>query len=97
MSKSPWLENLTGEKSEALERAALLVINARNEAATMLDRAGVERPPEGGWFGSPCGVSDCPCRTYTVDGSPCLTRVTHDIASPPTRVCGHRPSQHLET
>ncbi len=98
MSKSKWPEGLTGEKSDALESAAVLVIRARKEAAAMLDRAGVARPPEGGWFGSPCGVMDCPCTNYTGDGSPCLTRVSHDIGStPPTRVCGHQPSQHVET
>ena len=98
MSKSPCPEDLTGEQSEALERAALLVISARNDAAAMLARAGVELPPESGWFGSPCGVRGCPCRNYTGDGCPCLTRTTLDPgASPPLYACGHRPSQHLET
>jgi hypothetical protein len=88
MSKSPRPEDLTGEQSEALEKAAMLVIAARNEAAAMLARAGVEEPPEGGWFGSPCGVSGCPC----------LTRTTLDPgASPPLYACRHRPSQHLRT
>ena len=101
MSKSPYPEDLTGEQSEALEKAAFLVISARNEAAAMLTRAGVEVPPEsGGWFGSPCGVSGCPCNNYKgVDACPCLTGTTHDpITTPhPVRVCGHLPSQHLKT
>jgi hypothetical protein len=98
MSKSPSPEDLTGKQSEALERAAFLVISARNEAAAMLARAGVESPPESSWFGSPCGVHGCGCRNYTGDGCPCLTRTTSDPgASPPLRACGHLPSQHLET
>jgi Family of unknown function (DUF6422) len=110
MSKSQYPEDLTGEQSEALERAAFLVISARNDAAAMLARARVELPPESGWFGSPCGAMldpppphhRCSCRNYTGDGGPCLTRYTDftgpDLGSgPPTRGCGHRPSQHLET
>jgi hypothetical protein len=99
MSKTPSPKELTGEQSEALERAAVLVITARNEAAAMLARAGMESPPEMGWFGSPCGVRGCPCRNYTGDGCPCLTGTTLDPgATPhPIRACGHRASQHLGT
>jgi hypothetical protein len=110
MSKLPSPEDLTGEQLEALERAAFLVINARNEAGAMLARAGVESPPDSGWFGSPCGAMidpppphhHCSCMNYTGDGGPCVTRYTDltgpDLGSgPPTRTCGHRPSQHLPT
>jgi hypothetical protein len=57
VSKLPYPEDLTSEQSEALESAAFSVITARNEAAAMLARAGVEPPPEGGWLGSPCGAT----------------------------------------
>jgi hypothetical protein len=99
VSKSPRPNDLTPEQAEELERAAFSVIEARRGAAAMLARAGVESPPEVGWFGSPCGVAGCPCRDYTGDGCPCLTRTTHDPgATPhPVRTCGHRPSQHLRT
>jgi hypothetical protein len=99
MSKSSYPGDLTGEQAKALERAAFLVISARNEAAAMLARAGVELPPESGWFGSPCGVMGCPCRNYTGDGCPCLTGTTLDTGAPPhpIRNCGHLPSQHRET
>jgi hypothetical protein len=110
MSEFPYPRDLTDEQSETLEKAVFLVINARNEAAAMLMRSGVEPPPEGGWFGTPCGAMlppppqhhRCGCRNYTGDGGPCLTTFTDftgpDIGSgPPRRTCGHRPSQHLET
>ena len=99
MEKSLSPEDLTGEQADALDKAAYLVISARNEAAEMMARAGVELPPETGWFGSPCGVPGCGCRDYTGDGCPCLTRVTSDPgATPhPFRSCGHRPHQHLRT
>jgi Family of unknown function (DUF6422) len=110
MSTLPSSEKLTGEQSDTLEKAAYKVISARKEAATMLERAGVERPPEGGWFGSPCGVTlppppqnhHCGCRNYTGNGGPCSTSYIDftgpDLGSgPPRRTCGHRASQHLET
>jgi hypothetical protein len=98
MAMSPFPEGLTGEQYEVLEKAAFSIISARKEAAAMLRRAGVEEPPDAGWFGSPCGVSGCPCSNYTGDGSTCLTRTTHDPgATPPFRTCGHRASQHLPT
>jgi hypothetical protein len=100
MTKFP--EYLTDEQSEALEKAALLIINARKEAAAMLMRSGVELPPGNGWFGSPCGAYfeghiHCPCSDYTGDGGPCSTHISPDPAIPLTQFCGHRPSQHLRT
>lgn len=101
MSKYPSPENLTREQSEALEKAALLIISARKEAAAMLARAGV--PDDGFGFGSPCfahieGHGECPCSDYTGDGGTCLTRITVDPgASPPLRSCGHPPSKHFST
>jgi hypothetical protein len=110
MSAFPYREDLTDEQSEALEQAALLVVNARTEAASLLAGAGIEPVPESGWFGSPCGQTlppppshhRCGCRDYKGDGGPCSTQFT-DFTGPdfgegaPKRTCGHRPSQHLET
>jgi Family of unknown function (DUF6422) len=101
MAKYPSLENLTGEQSEALEKAAFLIISARKQAAAILARA--EVPDDGFGFGSPChahieGHGDCPCSDYTGDGGTCLTRITVDPgASPPLRSCGHPPSKHFST
>jgi hypothetical protein len=92
VSKYPSREDLTGEQSEALEKAAFLIISARKEAAAMLARAGVPLPDDGFGFGSPChahmeGHGDCPCSDYTGDGGPCLTRTTLDPgASAPSGV-----------
>jgi hypothetical protein len=95
-------ENLTREQSEVLEKAAFLIINARNEAAAMLAQAGV--PDDGFGFGTPChahidGFGDCPCTKYRGDGEPCLTRITVDPGATPIphRSCGHPPSKHLST
>lgn len=84
MSKYPSPEDLTGEQSEALEKASFLIISARKEAAAMLARAGVPLPDDG--FGSPChahieGHGDCPCRDYTGDGGTCLSRTTLDTGA----------------
>jgi Family of unknown function (DUF6422) len=100
MTKSPYPENLTAEQSEALEKAALLIITARNEAAAMLARAGVELP--GGPSGSPCmAMADvgrpCGCNNYKGDGGTCLTLTTTDPGFPPSRSCGHLASQHVWT
>jgi|SRR5215510_11300822 len=108
MSESPYPEDLTVEQSEALERAAFLVISARNEASEMLARSGVELPPESGWFGSPCSATlpfpphpRCGCSDYKGDGGPCMTLIRVPETGPgslhPLAPCGHRPSQHLET
>ena len=86
MLKYPFPENLSGEQSEVLEKAAFLIISARKEATGMLARAGVDLPEDG--FGTPChahieGVpGDCPCSRYTGDGGTCLTRITVDPALP---------------
>ncbi|MER8826898.1 hypothetical protein NKH73_12845 [Mesorhizobium sp. M0938] len=93
-------EDLTTEQSEVLEKAAFMIISARKEAAAMLVRAGLEL--EDGGFGNPChahieGHGNCGCRDYTGDGGTCLTRITVDVAFPPSRSCGHPPSKHLST
>jgi hypothetical protein len=101
MERFPSPADLTREQSEALEKAAFLVISARKEAAAVLARAGV--PDDGFGFGTPChahieGFGGCPCSDYKGDGGPCLTRVTVDAgASPPFRSCGHPPSKHFPT
>ncbi len=110
MSPFPYPENLTDEQSETLEKAAFLIIKARNDAAAMLMRSEVEPVPEHGWFGNPCGAllppppqnHFCGCRNYKGDGGPCLTTFT-DFTGPdfgtgsPVRTCEHPPSQHLAT
>jgi len=94
-------ENLTHEQSEVLEKAAFLIIGARNEAAAMLARAGV---PDDGGFGTPCfahieGFGECPCSNYTGNGGPCSTRTTLDTGATPIphSSCGHPPSKHFST
>ena len=103
-------EPLTREQSEAYEEAAYEIIKARNEATARLARLGLEPVPEFGWFGNPCGASlpppphphPCGCRNYTGNGGPCSSRYI-DLTGPdfgtgpPTRTCGHRPSQHVPT
>ncbi|WP_429225944.1 DUF6422 family protein [Inquilinus ginsengisoli] len=107
----PSKDERTAEQADAIEQAAMLIINARNEAAALLARAGMQ-PPDSGWWGSPCGVTlppppqdhRCGCRNYTGDGGPCRTRYA-DATGPdtgtgsgwPTARCGHLPSEHVET
>jgi hypothetical protein len=96
-------QNLNDEQAEELERAALVIINARREADAILARMKVEPPPDGGWFGSPCGASlppppqhhRCGCRNYTGPGGRCRTQ--YRDASGSLKTCGHLPSEHLET
>jgi hypothetical protein len=40
-------QNLNDEQAEELERAALVIINARREADAILARMKVEPPPDG--------------------------------------------------
>src|SRR5262245_48443266 len=98
------MENLTREQSEALEKAAALVLGAQKEAKVkaraMLKQAGI--PDDEEWFGNRCtahieGHHQCPCSDYTDpgDGGPCLTRVSIDPEFPPHRTCGHKASKHL--
>ncbi|WP_374196724.1 DUF6422 family protein [Streptomyces sp. ISL-96] len=100
-------DELTDEQRATLERAALQVIGAREEAAAMI-RAEMEPPPDMGWFGSPCHAKlpfppypPCGCRDYRGDGGPCTSPIlVPDLGEGslfPTRPCGHRPSQHVET
>lgn len=102
MSNILYRKDLTAEQLAAVDKAAFVIIKARKEAAEMLVRAGLEIPPEDHWFGNPCtGMADelhpCPCKNYTGDGGPCLTRTTTDSGFPPSTVCGHRAIEHLPT
>ena len=100
--------DLTDEQSAALDKAAFLIISARNEAAEVLTRSRMEPVPEEGWFGSPCHATlpfpphpPCGCRNYKGDGGPCTTMIrvpeTGEGSLHPLVPCGHRPSQHIET
>jgi hypothetical protein len=99
---TPCPKNLTHEQSEALEKAAFLIISAQKEAKekakAMLKRAGI--PDD--WFGSPCtahieGFGRCPCSDYKGDGGTCEQLVSIDPALPPGDLCGHKASKHLST
>jgi len=105
-------KDLTDEQSAALDKAAFLIINARNEAAGILTRSAVppvpEEPPEQGWFGSPCTARlpfpphpRCGCSNYKGDGGPCTNLIRVPITGPdplhPLVPCGHRPWQHVQT
>ena len=102
MPKYPLPETPTHKQSEAVEKAAFLMIKARNEAAALLAGAGL--PDDGFGFGTPChahieGFGECPCPKYTGNGGPCLTRTTLDTGATPIphSSCGHPPSKHLST
>ena len=101
MSSNASLEGLTAEQSQAMDKAALLIIKARREAAAVLERAGLRSADDPFGFGSPChahivGFGECPCHDYRGDGGPCLNRITLDPpASAPHSSCGHRPMDHL--
>jgi hypothetical protein len=108
MAYVPSKDEITEEQSRAVEKAAFLVIAARNEAAEIMTRAGIGPVPEQGWFGSPCAERlpfpprpRCGCTRYSGDGGPCRTRIRVPITGPgsthPFVPCGHDPSQHLET
>jgi len=95
-------ENLTREQSEAVEKAAFLILTAQKEAKATLARARVPR------MGSGSGSKVRARRTSRVREVPVqrLHRrwravpdaVTVDPgASPPLRSCGHPPSKHLST
>ena len=102
MEKSTVPSDLTGEQAKALEEAALLVINARHQAAEALEQAGVAAPTEDedGPFGSPCQAllpppplqHRCGCRKYKGNGGPCSNQF-----GPLLKKCGHLPSQHLQS
>lgn len=57
------LERLTGDQVETLQKASLLVIGAREEAATLLARAGAADFSDE-FFGSPCHSPRCVCPKY---------------------------------
>ncbi|MER5388929.1 DUF6422 family protein [Saccharopolyspora sp. NPDC002686] len=90
MSTFPNLKDLTDEQAEILDKAAALVINAKNEAAAMMVRAGLDNEwDDDGPFGSPCRV--CKCPHYNGDGFP--FRCSTVLSSGGT--CGHQSSKHL--
>lgn len=99
MSDPDYDAKLSDEQRAILDRAAYMVILKKREAKAMVEQAGIEEPPEPGWFGSPCGVPGCGCRNYKGDGCPCLNRTTSDPGATPIphSVCGHRSSQHLRS
>lgn len=75
-------EDLTAEQAQTLDDAALLIINARRQAAAMLADVGIAAVAEAGdpMFGSPCtGTFDgspCPCSNYSGPApGPCQTRI----------------------
>jgi hypothetical protein len=91
-------EELTAEQAEILDNAALLVIEARQQAAAMLDDAGIVRRDD--WLVSPCegkfDGSPCPCSHYRGPGL-CRTRI-----APPgvpledsTSSCRHPQGMHV--
>src|SRR5262245_32484905 len=96
MSKYAFPKDLTKEQSDTVEKAALLILKAQEQAAAMLAQTGLPESRFGRGHcrarvdGRPCG-----CSGYSGDGGSCLTPVTQDPASPPFRSCGHAPSQHL--
>ncbi|WP_162793311.1 DUF6422 family protein [Streptomyces globosus] len=62
----PWdelLKPLTGDQVETLQKASLLVIGAREEAATLLARAGAADFSDD-FFRSPCRSPRCVCPQY---------------------------------
>ena len=108
MADSPYRKDLTDEQSEALEKAAFLIIGAREEAGAMLTRSRVEPVPQEGFFGNPCSAKlpfpphpRCGCSNYKGDGGPCRTLIRVPDTGPgslhPMVPCGHKPSQHIET
>ena|SRR5215471_218541 len=110
MSKFSYSKDLNDEQSEALQKAALLILKARKEAEEVLIRSGMQPPSEGGWFGNPCGATlppppphhHCGCRNYKGDGGPCLPEYEDHLGPNfgtgyPKRTCGHLPVEHIET
>jgi hypothetical protein len=105
----PDTTDLTGDQADALDRAAAIVLRAREEAAALLVDAGLRAPDDAGWFANPCTAvlppppahHACGCSHFDgVVSGPCRTVVT-DVTGPdegdgpPRRVCGHRAWQHL--
>jgi Family of unknown function (DUF6422) len=97
-------DELTEEQADALDKAALHVINARKEAAEMLRGSGVE-PRDSGLLG-PCSMlvltprppHTCGCDVYVgVDGGPFRTRFQGpDLGSGPiTITCNHPEAAHI--
>jgi hypothetical protein len=80
-STYPDPENLTDEQSEILDRAALVVIRARREAADMVRRAGLEGFDDD-FFGSRCRKCNT-CEEFWGEGDVCERNS-----------CRHSASQH---
>jgi hypothetical protein len=105
MSRSS--DSLSAEQSAKFEEAAYLVIKARQQAAAMLEEAGVKLDLDPSPFASKCGARlapppphrFCGCDGYKGDGGPCIN-LFRDPNAPgfdegvPLRQCGHRPSDH---
>lgn len=94
MPSSRFPDNLSDDQSKTVEKAAHLIIKARQEADAMIKVSGLEPIPDDGWYGSPCGK--CACRNYSGQGGPCESPITTG-SGVPAGECGHRPSQHLAT
>ncbi|AYC36341.1 MULTISPECIES: DUF6422 family protein [Streptomyces] len=73
--------NLTGEQSEILDKAALVVIRARREAADMVRGAKLEGFDDD-FFGSKCRKCNT-CDEFWGEGAVCKRSS-----------CGHNASQH---
>ncbi|MEU8524470.1 MULTISPECIES: DUF6422 family protein [Streptomyces] len=90
MSAHQRRQDLTDEQSVVLNKAAFVVISARQEGAAMLRESSVDLPD--GWFSSPC--AECACSDYAGDGGAC----TNNVVGPEggsSGPCGHASSDHL--
>ncbi|MFE1437368.1 DUF6422 family protein [Streptomyces sp. NPDC058739] len=81
MSVLPDTKDLTDEQSATLEKAALLIINARREAGEMLRRAEIQRFDDD-FFGSRCRKCGN-CREFVGNDDVCRRSA-----------CRHNASQH---
>ena len=97
-------DDLTVEQAEALNQAALYIVNARKEAAEMLRRVGIEPPLPGApaqcgaVLTSPPPPRACSCNQYLgVEGGPCRTRFTGpDLGEGPILItCQHPEDAHI--
>ncbi|MFD3947539.1 DUF6422 family protein [Streptomyces sp. NPDC058579] len=69
MAISPTLDKLTDDQRGALDDASLLVISARQDAAALLRRAGLEWDDDDDFFGSRC--RQCRCSEFDGNGRVC--------------------------
>ena len=91
-------KNLTEEQQQALDRAAMKIINAHREAAQIIEGSGVPYElPGSHCTGETIDHGGCPCRYYEGNGGPCEFKYTIVSGDVPFEVlCGHPPSKHLE-